>query len=181
MLQGLRGDVDVAQARSAEALEIQERNGDREGAGMSLGGLAKLAADRRDPVALDLYLQSLAAFEAIGDRGEEARVLSEMAWTYLDKGDTDAAHRNFFESVQAHSDIASVRGVGLSSSGWRPRRRSSIVPSGLCPADETPGREFVEQARAALSADELIRATEAGRRLTIEEALELARAPRVAA
>jgi hypothetical protein len=41
--------------------------------------------------------------------------------------------------------------------------------------DETPGREVVEQARAALSADELARATEIGRRLTIEEALELSR------
>jgi hypothetical protein len=42
-------------------------------------------------------------------------------------------------------------------------------------SDETPGRELVEQARAALSADDLARATEAGRRLTIEAALELAR------
>ena len=43
-------------------------------------------------------------------------------------------------------------------------------------SDETPGRELVEQARATLSADELARAVEIGRRLTLDEALELARA-----
>ena len=44
-------------------------------------------------------------------------------------------------------------------------------------SDETPGREFVDRARAALSAEEVARATEAGRRLTIKEALDLARIP----
>ena len=42
-------------------------------------------------------------------------------------------------------------------------------------SDETPGRELVDQARGALSAEDLAAATEAGRRLTIDEALELAR------
>jgi hypothetical protein len=42
-------------------------------------------------------------------------------------------------------------------------------------SDETPGREFVDQAKAALSADDVSRATEVGRRLTIKEALDLTR------
>ena len=42
------------------------------------------------------------------------------------------------------------------------------------------GAQLVEQARAALSADEPARATELGRRLTIENALDLARPPREA-
>ncbi len=88
---------------------------------------------------------------------------------------------------------------GTRSSGSRPPRPSSSVPSAqsqiaaaaevyaqeegivVVYSDETPGREFVDQARAALSADELARATEAGRRLTIEEALDLARPARVTA
>ena len=48
-------------------------------------------------------------------------------------------------------------------------------------SDETPGREFVDKARAALSADEVARATEAGRALTIKEALDLARSPQTTA
>lgn len=56
MLQALAGDSDTAEASYAETLEIQKRLGDREGAGMSLGGLAQLASGRDDPVgALDLY------------------------------------------------------------------------------------------------------------------------------
>ncbi len=47
-------------------------------------------------------------------------------------------------------------------------------------SDETPGREFVDRARAALSADAVARATEVGRRLTIKEALDLARVPETA-
>ena len=48
-------------------------------------------------------------------------------------------------------------------------------------SDETPGREFVDRARAALSAGDLVRATEGGHRLTIKEALDLATAPQTAA
>ena len=47
-------------------------------------------------------------------------------------------------------------------------------------SDETPGREFVDRARAALLADEVARATKVGRRLTIKEPLDLARIPETA-
>jgi hypothetical protein len=128
-----------------------------------------------------------------GDRGEEARILSEMAWTHLESGDTVLARRHFLDSVQAHSDIASMRGVGLSLVGLaaaeavdgRPERAARIATAAEMLAqeegivvvytDETPGRELVEQARDALSVEELARATEVGRRLTLADALELAR------
>jgi predicted ATPase/class 3 adenylate cyclase len=199
MLHAGAGDEETARKRYTEALEIQEPRGDLEGAGMSLGGLASLAAHRGDAAeALDLYAQSLAAFEAIGDRGEEARTLSEMAWTYLDTGDTTLARRYFFEAVQAHTDIASVRGVGVSLVGLaaaeavdgRPDRAAQIAAAAevyareegivVVYSDEALGRELVEQARAALSPQDLARATETGRRLTIEDALDLARPPREA-
>ena len=44
-------------------------------------------------------------------------------------------------------------------------------------SDETPGRQFIDEARAMLSADQIARATEDGRRLTIKEALVLAQVP----
>jgi len=187
------GDVDAAHARYSQALEIQRRIGDQEGAGLSLGGLAALAAARDDTeAALDLYRQSLAAFEAIGDRAEEARILSEMAWTYLRHEDPGRARHYFLESVQAYTDLASVRGVGLSLIGLaateavedRPDAAVQIAAAAELYAqqegivnvysEETPGREFVDQARAALSAEDVSQATESGRRLTIAEALALA-------
>jgi tetratricopeptide (TPR) repeat protein len=200
MANAAAGDLDAAETRYSQALEIQRRLGDQEGAGLSLGGLAQVASARGDvSVALDLYLQSLAAFETIGDRAEEARILSETAWLQLRHDDSGHARLSFLESVQAYADVASVRGVGLSLVGLaateavegRPERAVQIAAAAEVYAaeegivnvysDETPGREFVDQARAALPADEVARATEAGRRLTIREALDLARMPQAAA
>jgi tetratricopeptide (TPR) repeat protein len=193
------GDVETAHARYSRALEIQQQLGDDEGAGLSLGGLAQLAAIRGDLAeSLELYRRSLAAFEAIGDRAEEARILSEMAWTHLRDEDPPRARRYFLESVQAYTDVASVRGVGLSLVGLaateaveqRPETAVQIAAAAEVHAqqegivnvysDETPGREFVDQARAALSAEDVARATEVGRRLTIKEALDLVRIPETA-
>jgi tetratricopeptide (TPR) repeat protein len=194
VLNAVAGDLDTAQMRYSEALEIQRRIGDEEGAGLSLGGLATLASGRGDLAgALDLYQQSLAAFEAIGDRAEEARILGEMAWTHLQDEDPVGARWYFLESAQAYVDVASVRGVGLALVGLasteavenRPGNAVQIAAAaevfahqeGIVNvyADETPGRDFVDKARAVLSADDLARATEIGRRLTIKEALDIAR------
>jgi predicted ATPase/class 3 adenylate cyclase len=199
ILETVVGNPDAARVRHTGALEIQQRLGDYEGAGMSLGGLAQLALARGDTTeALDLYARSLAAFEAVGDRGEEARVLSETGWAQLANDEPGLARRTFFESVQAHTDIASVRGVGLSLIGLaaseavegRPENAVQIAAAAEIYAQEegvvvlynedTPGREYIDRAESALSADEVARARDAGRRLTITVALDLARAPQPA-
>ena len=48
MLRAIRRGADVAAEIFSHALEIQQRLGDWEGGGMSLGGLASLAAARGD-------------------------------------------------------------------------------------------------------------------------------------
>jgi tetratricopeptide (TPR) repeat protein len=112
------GDLDTAQTRYSEALKIQRRIGDEEGAGLSLSGLARLACQRGDLAgALELHRESLAAYEAIGDRAEEARILAELAWTHLGHQEPALARWCFLDSVQAYTDVASVRGVGLSLIG----------------------------------------------------------------
>jgi predicted ATPase/class 3 adenylate cyclase len=196
IVQTVAGDIETAHARYSRGLEVQRKLGDEEGAGLSLGGLAQLAAIRGDlPESLELYRQSLAAFEAIGDRAEEARILSETAWTHLRNEDAALARRYFFESVQAYIDVASVRGVGLSLIGlaatetFEQRFETAVTLAAAAEvyaheegivnvySDETPGREFVDRAREALPADEVAHATEAGRGLTIKETLDLARTP----
>ncbi len=195
ILHTVAGDLETAAERYSRALEIQQRIADEEMAGLSLGGLAQLKAIGGDFAgAVDLYRQSLRAFEAVGDRAEEARILAELAWTHLQHEDPTLARRTFFESVQAYTDVASVRGVGLSLIGLaateafegRPETAVQIAAAAEVYArqegivnvysEETPGREFVDRARAALSSDDVARATDAGRRLTIDEALDLVRA-----
>jgi non-specific serine/threonine protein kinase len=196
VLHAIAGDLDSAQTRYSQGLEAQQRMGDHEGAGLSLGGLAGLAAGRGDLAdALELYRRSLAEYEAIGDRAEEARILSEIAWAHLQREAPALARRYFLDSVQAYTDVASVRGIGLSLIGLaateavehRPETAVRIAAAAEVYAqqegivnvysDEKPGREFVAAARAALTADEVARATEIGRSLTITEAVALARVP----
>ena len=103
------------------------------------------------------------------------------------------ARRLFFDSVSAYTDVASVRGIGLSLVGLaaaeavehRPSNAVRIAAAAEVYAsqegivnvysDENPGGRFVDEARAALAADEVARATAEGRRLTVDEALDLAR------
>ena len=184
----------TAASRYDEALAIQRSLDDREGSGLSLSGLAQLASMSGDlPKATDLYRQSLAAFEAIGDRAEEARILSEMAWTHLSADDPVAARRSFLDSVQAYDDVGSVRGIGTSMIGLaaveavegRPRRAVQIAAAaeiftreeGIVNvySEDVPGHGYVERAKAELEADEIDGATEEGRSLSVKEALELAR------
>ena len=118
ILNTVSGDTTMAASRYTEALAIQRQFDHKEGSGLSLGGLAQLAALSGDHgKAIELYQESRAAFEAIGDRAEEARILNEMAWTHLALGDQTAARRFFFESAAAYLDIGSVRGVGTSMIG----------------------------------------------------------------
>jgi hypothetical protein len=196
IVRGAAGDAEGALERYSAALEVQQRIGDLEGAGLSLSGLAALAAGRGDLAgAIELYGRSLAAFEAIGDRAEEARILSELAWTHLRDGDPAAARWRFLETVRAYDDVASVRGVGLALIGLaateaveaRPGTAVQIAAAaevyareeGIVNAygEQDQGRQYLDNARAALSADEIAQATAAGERLSMREALEIARSP----
>jgi predicted ATPase/class 3 adenylate cyclase len=195
ILQTVSGDTAAAASRYDEALTIQRSLGDKEGSGLSFGGLAQLASMRGDlPNALDLYRQSFAAFEAIGDRAEEARILSEMAWTHLAADEPGAAGRSFLDSVQAYNDVGSVRGIGTSMIGLaaveaaegRPVHAVQIAAAAEIFTREegilnvysegVPGHDYVERAKAELGTDDAERAAEKGRSLSVKETLELVKA-----
>jgi tetratricopeptide (TPR) repeat protein len=193
ILHTITGDVGTARGRFETALEIQLRLGDHEGIGMTVSSLAQLAAAEGDyALGLRLYGEALAAFEACMDRAEEARVLAEIAWTHVGAGDPALARWYFLESVRAYDDVASVRGVGLSLVGLaaaeeaqgRPFTAVQIASAaevyaqqeGIVNvyADGVSGQDRVDRARAQLTDAEATRAAESGRRLTIDQVLELA-------
>ena len=195
ILHSVAGDAAAASSRYNEALSIQRSLDDKEGSGLSLSGLAILASMSGDlPEAIDLYQRSLAAFESIGDRAEEARVLSEMAWTHLSANDPVAASNSYFESVGAYNDVGSVRGIGTSLIGLaaiaavegRAREAVTIaaaaevftVEEGVVNvySEGVPGHDIIERAKAGVAPDDLDRAVEEGRTLSVTEALDLARA-----
>jgi tetratricopeptide (TPR) repeat protein len=196
LLHAITGDAAAAEQSLERALAIQERLGDHEGAGLSLGGLGQLAASRgEEQRAVELYQRSLRAFETLGDRAEEARILSETGWVHLQRGDAESARRDFLDAAGRYLDVASVRGVGLALVGLaataardgRPAIAATLAAAAEVYAaqdgivnvygDDGAGRDVVEAARAALGEAELHAANDAGRGLTIAGALDLARIP----
>ncbi len=188
------GDLKGATALFTEALSIQERIGDYEGAGISQGGLALIAGLSGDlERSLGLYEKSLAAYETIGDRAEEARILGEMAWIYLKQGNIATARTRFLDAVVAYQDLASVRGIGLALIGlasvdvadehfMRALEISAaaelfIGEEGIVNAylEAPDGREYLEGAKAALSPDEVEQALANGGRLSVGDAIRFAR------
>ena len=188
------GDAAKAESRFAEALVVQSSLGDMEGSGLSLSGLALIANGRGDADnAIGLYRQAHAAFVSIGDRAEEARVLSEMAWPYLAASDIRSARHSLLASIDAYTDIGSMRGIGTALIGLAALEavddRMAHAVAIATAADilarqegivnvyslETPGHEQVERARATLSIPEAAEATARGSRLTLAEALSLSR------
>lgn len=188
---------DVASATSlfSEALAQQRSMKDVQGAGLSLSFLAQLSAMAGDPSgAIELYQQSLVNNEQVGDRAEEARVLAEMGAVYLAVRDTRAARRSLLESVRAHDDVGSLRGIAASllslaaveAIEGRPTHAVKIAAAADILASEegvvvsysadVPGLPYVERARVSLAADELSAAEAAGRRMSLAETLALAKA-----
>jgi predicted ATPase/class 3 adenylate cyclase len=183
---------EVATHRLEEALAIQQERGDQEGAGISLAGLAMLANGQgQTDTALDLYARSLAAYEMVGDRAEEARVLDEMAWSYMAHGDHEAARTTFIESARAYEDIGSVRGIGISLIGLAAvktvdgQHRDAMTIAFAAErfsqeegvvnvySEDNPGRLYLDRATDALSAGGIDRARTDGQTLTLKEALRM--------
>ncbi len=151
----------------------------------------------RTDTALDLYARSLAAYALVGDRAEEARVLDEMAWTYLAHGNPKAARSTVFESARAYEDIGSVRGVGISLVGLaavktvEDQHREAMMIAFAAErfseeegvvnvySEENPGRTYLDRSTDALSSSGLERARTDGHRLTLKEALEMGHRIRV--
>jgi tetratricopeptide (TPR) repeat protein len=188
------GDSTTALSRYEEALALQEPRGDYEGAGVSLAAMARLAASQGEvDKGLELYRSAQSAYEKVGDRAEEARVLGEMAWTYLAAGQMPSARQSFLDSAAAHQDLGSLPGIGNSlvglaavvSADGRPETAVALAAAADQLLDEegvvvaysadSPGRPHLDAAEASLTDEEISQAKNKGRALSASDALALAR------
>ncbi len=172
------GDVETAHARYSRALEIQQQLGDDEGAGLSLGGLAQLAAIRGDLAGVARALPTFAR-RVRSDR----RPRGGGAHPLRDGVDAPPAR-----GPDARAPVLPRLGAGVHRRGERPRsraladrargrpRRSSNGPRAPCrspprrrstrrrraSSTSTPtrrrGASSSTRRRAALSADDVARA-----------------------
>jgi hypothetical protein len=134
--------------------------------------------------------QPASGIDEIGRRGRPAPPPRPLPLPLIARSSA-LAGRHFVASARAYTDVASVRGVGLVLTGLaaaeaaadRPANAVQIAAAAEVFAqqegivnvygDDAPGRTLVEEARASLSPDDAVRATDLGRRLTIQEALDL--------
>ena len=192
LMNKIEGDWEKSKMIFNEALNIQLKIGDREGGGLSLAGLAHLEvlAGNLDG-AIEIYKQSLASFEAIRDRPEEARILGEMAWTYLSLENTVAARKCALDSIEAHQKVGSDRGVGIALIGLaaiesvehHPERAIKIATASKQFTEQEGilyeyGEDFsckvyIDNAKKELTIEELEKATNEGSKLSLNEVVEL--------
>ena len=186
------GELIKAKKKFEESRNLHKETGDHEGMGCALSGLAMLEAmGNHNKEAISYYQQSLENYEVVGDRAEEARVLSEISWVYLTIRDTVSARKYTLESIEAYQEVGSTRGVGLSmiclaaieSIEGHPDIAITIASAaenfakqeGIVNVygDENKGKEYLKAAKESLSNSEIEQAVEAGINLSVKDVLEM--------
>lgn len=178
----------------AKALPLAQKINDNEVKGAALSGLAitEMIEGNFDS-SIELYQQSLIAFKTVGDRPEEARVYSELAWHYINRKNTHLGRKYALESIQAHQEVGSMRGVGTSMlcfAALEGIKGNPLEAVKIASAAESFGRQegvvvvngfglnnqgkiFLDEAKAQLSASEIDQAEKQGSELTLGQVLEM--------
>ncbi|NND70510.1 MAG: tetratricopeptide repeat protein, partial [Rhodothermales bacterium] len=184
------GNLDAATESLEEALSIQQRIQDYEGKGGSLSALAAVAgAQSKHLEAVELYRESIASFQKVGDRPEEARVLGEIGWQHLALKNVDEARQGFLASLRAYDEVGSVRGKGVTLFGLaatetvdgNPERAITIAAAAERYSEEegvvvevaagSPWKEHIEAAASQLSGEDVERLKAEGTAMTVDEAV----------
>jgi predicted ATPase/class 3 adenylate cyclase len=192
LVQMINGDLETAKESLSESLSLFQKTKDNEGKGCAQSGLAMLefiACDYEN--AIESYQDALSAFEAVGDRPEEARVLSEMSWTYLAHKNTVGARKCIMDSIQAYQEVGSTRGIGLSLNGLaaieavegHPKLAVEIAAAAEHFAEQegvvvefganNHGKIYLDNAKKELSEMEIDNAIKTGITRTIKEIIEM--------
>jgi non-specific serine/threonine protein kinase len=114
----LSGNAELGWELVQKARRIQIRIEDHEGSGLALSFLAQMTFARGDHAgAVATFREALAAFEAVGDRPEIARLHYEMGWAALAADDTHEAQSSFRAAVRMYEEVGSPKGTGLALMG----------------------------------------------------------------
>ena len=107
-----KGELDVALAFYAQALEAFEALGDERSRAVTLGNVAGVRASTGNlREALDLYEQALRAFEALGDEHARAVTLSRIAQIAAAKRDDQTALEQLGASYALFEKLGDVQGI----------------------------------------------------------------------
>jgi predicted ATPase len=150
----LAGDLDRAKTAAGEAVELMRRNADRQWVGASLHTLGAVALAEGDVErAASLFLAALSDAEELGDRRAAPECLLGLAAVSAEQGKDEAAAR-------------------LDGAAEALFAETGVAPS---PVVVSIRREQLANARARIGDERWGRSVEAGRWLSLEEAVRFAR------
>ncbi|HEU5422051.1 MAG TPA: tetratricopeptide repeat protein, partial [Nitrolancea sp.] len=157
-----QGDLEIAERRYAESLDIRRRAGDdARTIAVSLYGLARVHRARADyAVARALLVESLEQFQAAEDDVQIAGVLVALGLVALLEGDDEEAGGAFRESLARALKVGDRPGeagalIGLAYAALgrgQPRRARTLLGESLALARATDGRQLVVQCLEGMAA-----------------------------
>ena len=138
------GDLDGAEHRRDEAIELFETHRESWGTGVSRVLRGRTALDRGDPRARTVIAEGLAAARVTGDRHLIGMAHEQLARLALHDGDLDAALAHADEAVRFHDEIGYVEGALAAHHV----RGAALLARGDRPASSAEHRSALRAARA---------------------------------
>jgi predicted ATPase/AraC-like DNA-binding protein len=188
----ISGDLNKAKESYSESLGLFLKTKDNEGKGCAQSGLAMLEFITGNyDKAIELYQDTLAAFKMVGDRPEQARILYEMSWAYVAKNDPRTALQYILDSIQAHQEGGSTRGIGLSMNGLaaieavkgNPKKAIEIATAARHFAEKkgvaielgvnNHGQVYLDDAKSKLTVAEIEQSEKIGMKYSLQDVLEM--------
>lgn len=188
-----KGDFDRAEALFSEGLAVRRRLQQKWTIANSLGNLGQLAIDRQQYSAAQTYLEeALTLHRETGDRWRIGNSQLSLANIRRAQGDYAAAHDLYCESLRINRDLGDrwllaflLEDVGgLYAQLGRPEQALRLAGAGaalrevigapLSPTEQSKLDQVLDPARQALDAEARQSAWDAGKRLSLEEAIEAA-------
>lgn len=186
-----QGDFERAEALFSESLEIRRALQQKWAIANSLGNLGQLATDLQQYEKAQTYLEeALTLHRETGDRWRIGNALHSLANIHRAQRRFATAHDYYCESLQITRDLVDRRQLAylledvggmsaLRGRAWEALRLAGAgaalretIGAPLSPTEQSKLDQVLAPARASLDAESQRAAWEAGRRLSLEEAVE---------
>ncbi|HEV8402584.1 MAG TPA: adenylate/guanylate cyclase domain-containing protein [Candidatus Limnocylindrales bacterium] len=188
----LVGDAEQTRSYYEESLELRRRIGDMSRIALSLVNLGWLALLDGDTTRAEaLYAEAADIAVTLGDKRNISHARGGLGSVAYFEGRWDDAEEHTWESLRLYREIGMKLGMvegllvlaGIAAARGDAERAARLAAAGerhhalIAPAtsmDVYPHRPNIERARAACDAETWRRASEAGRAMDLDEAVELA-------
>jgi predicted ATPase/DNA-binding SARP family transcriptional activator len=180
-----QADLESARSLYDQSLVIRREVGDKSGVAWLFSVLAEVARyEGHYERARALYEESLSLHREVGNRGGIIAVITNMGYAVLNQGDHGLAKALFEESLSQNAGRTGLKAlclVGLAGVAQQAEQAARLLGAAepfrnlsSSPADRADHERIVAAVRAQLDETAFAAAREAGRSMTLNQAIELA-------